>query len=94
MTRVTVLRSDFLNRTDPVLAHWCGWLTVAVAASIPLGTATSNVLGALLLIALILAGGYRAHWQRWRVHPFALATLVLCAVIFIGISYSNAPMDG
>ncbi len=93
MTAVTVLRSDFLDRTDPTLARWCGWLMVAVAASIPLGTATTNILGSLLLIALILAGGYKAHWQRWRVHPFAVATLVLCAVIFIGISYSNAPMD-
>ena len=93
MTALTVLRSDFLDRTDPTLARCCGWLTVAVAASIPLGTATTNVLGALLLIALILAGGYKTHWQRWRVHPFAIATLVLCAVIFIGISYSNAPMD-
>ena len=93
MTAVTVLRSDFLDRTDPTLAGWCGWLMVAVAASIPLGTAATNVLGSLLLIALILAGGYKAHWQRWRVHPFAIATLVLCAVIFIGISYSHAPMD-
>ena len=93
MTAVTVLRSDFLDRTDPTLANWCGWLMVAVAASIPLGTATTNVLGSLLLIALILAGGYKAHWQRWRAHPFAIATLVLCAVIFVGISYSNAPTD-
>lgn len=93
MTAITVRRSDFLDRTDPALARWCGWLMVAVAASIPLGTAATNILGSLLLIALILAGGYKAHWQRWRVHPFAIATLVLCAVIFIGISYSNAPID-
>jgi O-antigen ligase len=93
MTAVTVLRRDFLDRTDPTLATWCGWLMVAVAASIPLGTALTNVLGALLLITLLLAGGYKVHWQRWRVHPFALATLVLCAVIFIGITYSNAPTD-
>ena len=93
MTAITVLRRDFLDRADPTLARGCGWLTVAVAASIPLGTALTNVLGALLLIVLILAGGYTAHWQRLRVHPFAIATLVLCAVIFIGISYSNAPAD-
>ena len=93
MTLNTVLRGDFLDRTDPTLARWCGWLMVAVAASIPLGTAATNVLGLLLLITLIFAGGYKAHWQRWRVHPFAIATLLLCAVIFLGISYSNAPMD-
>ena len=68
MTAVSVLRSDFLDRADPVLACWCGWLMVAVAASIPLGTATTNVLGSLLLITLILAGGYKVHWQRWRAH--------------------------
>lgn len=93
MTGVRLLRSDFLDRTDPLLAQCCGWLVVAVAASIPLGSATSNVLGGALLLTLIAAGGYREHWQRWRVHPFALATLVLCAVIFLGVSYSNAPMD-
>ena len=93
MTVVTVLRRDFLDRADPTLARYCDWLIVAVAASIPLGTALTNVLGSLLLIVLLVAGGYKAHWQRLRVHPFAIATLVLCAVIFIGISYSNAPTD-
>jgi O-antigen ligase len=93
MTVARLLRDDFLDHADPVIARWCGWLLVAVAASIPLGTATTNILGAMLLIALILAGGYKAHWQRWRMHPFALVTLVLCAVIFIGVSYSNAPSD-
>ena len=93
MTGIRLRRSDFLDRVDPTLGLYCGWLVVAVAASVPLGTAMSNVLGSLLLIALILAGGYKVHWQRLRVHPFAIATLVLCAVIFIGISYSNAPAD-
>ena len=93
MTRIRLLRSDFLDRPEPTLALWCAWLVVAVAASVPLGTAASNLLGGALLITLILAGGYRSHWRRWRVHPFAVATLVLCAVIFIGVSYSNAPVD-
>ena len=93
MTGIRLRRGDFLDRVDPTLGLYCGWLVVAVAASVPLGTAMSNVLGSLLLIALILAGGYKVHWQRLRVHPFAIATLVLCAVIFIGISYSNAPAD-
>ena len=93
MTGIQLRRSDFLDRVDPTLGLWCGWLVVAVAASVPLGTAASNVLGGALLVTLILAGGYRAHWQRWRVHPFALATLVLCAIIFLAVSYSHAPMD-
>ncbi len=93
MTRSLWLRRDFFAKADPMLATWCGWLVVAVAASVPLGSATSNVLGGALLVTLIAAGGYQEHWNRWRVHPFALATLVLFAVIFLGVSYSNAPFD-
>ena len=93
MTPIALFRSDFLRRPEPTLLNWCGWLVVAVAFSVPLGSATSNVLGGALLLTLIATGGYVAHWQRWRVHPFALATLILCAVIFLGASYSNAPAE-
>ncbi|MBC7709954.1 MAG: O-antigen ligase family protein [Rhizobacter sp.] len=93
MTGIQLRRHDFLDRVDPTLGLCCGWLVVAVAASVPLGTAASNVLGGALLIALIFAGGYRAHWQRLRTHPFALVTLVLCAIIFLGVTYSHAPME-
>ena len=93
MTRIALFRSDFFRRSDPTLLTWCGWLVVAVAFSVPLGSALSNVLGGALLLTLIAAGGYLEHWQRWRVHPFALVTLILFAVIFLGASYSNAPSD-
>ena len=93
MTPIALFRSDFLRRPEPTLLNWCGWLVVAVAFSVPLGSATSNVLGGALLLTLIATGGYLAHWRRWRVHPFALATLILFAVIFMGASYSNAPSD-
>ena len=39
---------------------------VAVAASVPLGSATSNVLGGCLLVTLLAAGGHADHWRRWR----------------------------
>jgi O-antigen ligase len=93
MTRIRLFRSDFFSQIEPTLAVWCGWLVVAVAASVPLGTAASNVLGGALLVTLILAGGYQSHWQRWRVHPLALVTLVLCLVIMLGVVYSNASAD-
>ena len=93
MTPIALFRSDFFNRPEPTLFNWCGWLIVAVAFSVPLGSAMSNVLGGALLLTLIATGGYLAHWQRWRAHPFALATIILFAVIFIGASYSNAPSD-
>ena len=93
MTPIALFRSDFFRLPEPTLLNWCGWLVVAVAFSVPLGSATSNVLGGALLLTLIATGGYVAHWQRWRVHPFALATLILCAVIFLGASYSNAPAE-
>ena len=93
MIRIRLLRADFFLSPDPTLARGCAWLVVAIAASVPLGTALSNVLAGALLVALILAGGYRSHWQRWRVHPFAVATLALCAIILVGVTYSQAPID-
>ena len=93
MTPIALFRSDFLRRPEPTLLNWCGWLVVAVAFSVPLGSAASNILGGALLLTLIATGGYLAHWRRWRVHPFALATLILFAVIFMGASYSNAPSE-
>ncbi len=87
------LRRDFFSKSHPMFGVWCGWLVVAVAASVPLGSAASNVLGGALLLTLLAAGGYQEHWQRWRRNPFALATLVLFAVIFLGVSYSHASFD-
>ena len=93
MTRIRLFRSDFFGRIEPTLGLWCAWLVVAVAASVPLGTAASNVLGGALLLTLIAAGGYKVHWQRLRVHPFALVTLALCVVIVLGVVYSNASAE-
>lgn len=93
MTRHTWLRRDFFAKRDLTLANWCGWLVVAVAASVPLGSAASNVLGGALFVMLLAAGGYQEHWRRWRANPFAIATLLLFAVIFLGVSYSHAPFD-
>ncbi len=93
MTPIALFRSDFFRRPEPTLLNWCSWLVVAVAFSVPLGSAMSNVLGGALFVTLIATGGYLAHWQRWRVHPFALATLVLLTLVVAGASYSNAPFD-
>ena len=93
MTPIALFRSDFFRRPERTLLNWCGWLVVAVAFSVPLGSALSNVLGGALFLMLIATGGYLAHWQRLRVHPFAWVTLILLALIVIGATYSNAPSD-
>ena len=86
-------RSDFLDRVHPTIGKWSALWLVAAAAAVPLGTGPSNVIGGCLFFTLLAAGGYREHWARIRRHPFALATIVLFAVIFLGVSYSNAPFD-
>ena len=86
-------RSDFLDRVHPTIGKWSALWLVAAAAAVPLGTGPSNVIGGCLFFTLLAAGGYREHWLRIRRHPFALASLVLFAVIFLGVSYSNAPFD-
>lgn len=86
-------RSDFLDRVHPTIGKWSAIWLVAAAAAVPLGTGPSNVIGGCLFFTLLAAGGYREHWARIRRHPFALATIILFAVIFLGVSYSNAPFD-
>ncbi len=72
---------------------WAQWLVVALAAAVPLGSATSNIISGALLLAWIAAGGFVERWQRIRVHPFALASLGLWLLILAGALWSSSPWD-
>lgn len=65
------------------------WLFVACCAAVPLGSALSNVLGILLLLTFLAAGGWNEHWRRWRKNPFVLASFALLATVLIGTLYSS-----
>ncbi|MFN3629516.1 MAG: O-antigen ligase family protein [Casimicrobiaceae bacterium] len=76
---------------QPLPDRWARWLVVALAAAVPLGSATSNILSAALLLAWLAAGGFVERWQRIRVYPFALASLGLWLLILTGALWSSSP---
>lgn len=84
-----MIRSDYLDRPDSKHLDYARWALVALAASVPLGSALSNVLTAVLLIFVVLAGGFRDHWRVIRGHPFALASLALLLALVLGISWTT-----
>lgn len=77
----------------PVPDRWARWLVVALAAAVPLGSATSNILSGALLIAWLAAGGFVERWERIRAHPLALASLGLWILILAGALWSSSPWD-
>ncbi|TAG48153.1 MAG: O-antigen ligase family protein [Betaproteobacteria bacterium] len=84
-----IFRRDFLSHPNQRIVDCASWLVVALAAAVPLGSATMNIVMGMLVIALLLGGGYRAHWQRVRSNPFAMAAVLLCALITLGTIWSD-----
>jgi O-antigen ligase len=82
-------RRNFLMEPNRRLADLAAWLVVLLAAAIPLGSATMNILMALVVLALLAAGGYAAHWMRIRTNPFALASLLLYALVVVGALWAD-----
>ncbi len=88
-----MIRSDYLDRADPARLDWARWALVALAGSVPLGSALSNVLTAVVLILLFCAGGFRSHWGVIRRNPFALASIMLLGALIVGIFWSTGERD-
>ncbi len=75
------------------LTNAARWSVVALAASVPLGSATMNVVNAILLVFVLLAGGYRAHLARIKTHPFAIVSIALLLLLVLGVSWTSGPFD-
>ena len=61
---------------------------------LPLGSATTNVLGGCLLVTLLAAGDCTPITSGAGVRiPFACRAGAVCGDFFLGVSYSNAPFD-
>lgn len=85
--------SPWWRMVEPRADRWARWLVVALAAAVPLGSATSNILSGALLLAWIVAGGFVERWRRIRAHPFAMASLGLWLLILTGALWSSSPWD-
>jgi O-antigen ligase len=65
------------------------WAAIAIGVSIPVSTSLDNFLLAVVLLAWLAGGGYRARWDTVRAHPVALAALLLLAVLAAGTLWSD-----
>jgi O-antigen ligase len=88
---IPFIRSDFISVGDPTRLNVARWFVVALAASVPLGSATMNIMSACLLLAVIVAGGYRQHVVRIRSNLFAIASISLLLLLAFGTTWSTGP---
>jgi O-antigen ligase len=89
----TLFRPNFWSTPDPKLTDASRWMLVAMSAAVPLGSASMLILGGVMLIAFLAAGGYRERWRIVRSNPFALACIGLFALIALGMMWSTATND-
>jgi O-antigen ligase len=73
------------------MLNFARWSLVALAASVALGSATMNIISAVLLAALIAAGGYREHVKRIKHHAFAIASVAMLLLLAIGMMWTSGP---
>jgi len=66
------------------------WLLVAVFAGAALGSALTNLLSALLLMALLLSGQWPHYWARLRGNPVVWCCVALYGVIVLSAFWSPA----
>lgn len=74
------------------LQHIARVLLVLTVFSMPISTATTNVLMALTLLFWLAAGGHREQFEALRGNWVIRATIALFALICIGSLYSTGPL--
>jgi O-antigen ligase len=63
------------------------WCAIALGFAIPVSTAASNLLFALVIVLFVLSGDYREKYRALAVNPAVLAILLFCAVAALGCAY-------
>lgn len=69
------------------------YLLVCSIFFMPLGTVPTNSLIALTFISWLLAGNFYERLRFLKTSYFGLSILALFSLIFIGVSYSNSPVE-
>jgi O-antigen ligase len=63
---------------------------VGIFFCFPISLAATNILMALMLVAWLLAGQYKARWHSVKSNPITLPALLLYGLVIVGTSYSMA----
>lgn len=67
-------------------------LLALFGASLPISTAATNILAALVLLLVIAQVRYRSRLRAALGHPVVLLALILWLLLGLAVSYSNAPL--
>ena len=70
-----------------------GWMVLALGFSLPLSTALDAALGAILVLAVLLGGGYREMLSALRSNPFVLFPAGFFLLHVLGAAYSIGPPE-
>ncbi|MFA7282368.1 MAG: O-antigen ligase family protein [Sterolibacterium sp.] len=63
------------------------WCAIALGFAIPVSTAASNLLFALVIVCFLLSGDYREKYRALAANPVVLAILLFCAAAALGCAY-------
>lgn len=63
---------------------------VGIFFCIPVSLAATNVLMALMLVAWLLAGQFKARWDSVKNNPITAPALLLYGLVLVGTTYSTA----
>lgn len=76
----------------PQRAHKAGrYLAVATGFILPLSSSLTDACTLLVLVLWFAAGHYKQFWRQVRTHAVIRSSLLLLAVLAIGVLYTSAP---
>ncbi len=80
-----------LHRFQSFMDQTARWAAVALLLGVPTSIALVNIALLLILIGWPLSGRFREKWDIVRHHPITLPSLLLFALVLVGILYTDAP---
>lgn len=85
--------SPYLQTPQPWLDRAARHVCVALIFVIPLSTAATSLMRALLLLTWLLAGGFIARWRALKDAPIAWVAVALLVWVVAGMGYTSATPD-
>jgi O-antigen ligase len=80
-----------LHRFQSSMDITARWAAVALLLGVPTSIALVNIAVLLILVCWPLSGRYAEKWALIRHHPITLPSLLLVALVLVGIAYTEAP---
>jgi len=79
--------ADTINARPNRARATTGWAAAIMGFTLPISTASDNLMLALVVLAWIFCGDWRGKWQRVAANPPALAALAFVALAALGTAW-------